>query len=104
MTGSLVAENCQNIRKVTRDIRIGEDINFRNCIHLKNIPRRLRAIGYRSDSKQRHINLEKTNISPCKPYNTKKRLYHFSNRLERVITGWADLADIDSDLIYQGLS
>ena len=27
VTGSLVAENCRNIRKVTQDIKIGEDIN-----------------------------------------------------------------------------
>ena len=98
VTGSLVAENCRNVRKVTRDIRIGEDINFRNCIHLRNIPRRLRAIGYRSDSKQRHINLEKTNIRPCKPFNTKKRLYNFSSPLVRVITKWADRAAMDRDL------
>lgn len=97
VTGSLVAENCLNVTNITEDIRIGEDISFRNCIQLKTIPRRIRDIGYRSNSKQRHINLEKTIIKPCKLLDTKKCMYHFSGPLGRVITEWAHLAAMDSD-------
>ena len=100
VTGSLVAENCRNVRKVTQDIKIGEDINFRNCIHLRNVPRRIRDIGYRSDLKQRHINFEKTNVFPSFLFlfsDTKKRIYHFSSSLVRVITKWADRAAMDLD-------
>ena len=99
VTGSLVAENCRNIREVTEDIRVGEDISFRNCILLRNIPERLRTIGYRSDSKRRQINLEKTNVSyTLELLETEKCTYHFSSSLEGEIASWAYHADMDSDV------
>lgn len=107
VSGSLKAENCSNIKKVTKDIKVGGNISFRSCMQLSEIPLRLMDIGYRSDSKRRHIYLEKTNIPSCYLYDTKKCLFHFSSpwdennpsdRAIRTIMDWSDDAGMGSDL------
>ena len=95
VTGSLIAKNCRHLTNITENIKIGRDINFKNCTWLNIIPRGIFKSGYTIDSTQRQINFEGTSVDPdwqqdwvlvYKPTENKYRKFHFSTPLEQLQT------------------
>lgn len=64
VTGSLIADKCQQLKKITHDIQVGENLSFRECHRLSggNLPTMLTTMRYRADSTTREIHLEDTMV------------------------------------------
>ena len=65
VTGSLVADECRQLKSITKDIEVGENLSFRQCPRLAvtSLPPRLRTMRYRADSKDRFIDLQDTRVN-----------------------------------------
>ena len=64
VTGSLTADKCSNLKEITEDIQVGENLSFKQCHHLTvgHLPTMLRTMRYRADSTTREIHLEDTTV------------------------------------------
>lgn len=64
VTGSLIADECRQLRYITRNIEVGENLSFRRCPRLDgySLPRMLMSMRYRADSEDRVIDLQETRI------------------------------------------
>lgn len=103
VTGSLIADNCRQLERITQDIQVGEDLSFKQCHRLRGgrLPEMLRTMRYRADSTPREIHLEDTMINVFdKEYRNLSGegvTFHVSNRLRTKVSEIINLSNWSGD-------
>ena len=99
VTGSLVANECRQLKSITRDIQVGKNLSFRQCPRLAgdSLPPMLRTMRYRADSKERFIDLQDTRVDDLtvKFYNLSGKgvKFYISNSINQSVSWMVNSTD-----------